>query len=43
MTIEFSKPIIIDDNMISIIKYAEEFPENWELICKALEEKDEIK
>ena len=31
------KPIILDDNEISIMRYAEEFPENWEKICESLE------
>ncbi len=33
------KVVILDDNELSIMKYAEEYPENWERICKALEEK----
>jgi len=33
------KPIILDDNPISIASYAEEFPENWEKITKALAKK----
>jgi len=38
--IEKKKPkvIILDDNEISILKYAEEYPENWKRICKALAE-----
>jgi len=35
------KPIILDDNALSIMKYAEEFPENWKKICEALEEKND--
>ena len=35
---EQAKVIILDDNELSIMCYAEEFPENWERICKALEE-----
>ncbi len=31
------KVIILDDNELSIISYAEEFPENWKRICEALE------
>jgi hypothetical protein len=30
------KVIILDDNPISILSYAEEFPENWKKICNAL-------
>ncbi len=37
------KVIILDDNELSIMKYAEEYPENWERICKALDEKVEKK
>ena len=29
--------IILDDNPISLMGYAEEFPENWKKICEALE------
>lgn len=32
------KAIILDDNIISIMHYAEEFPENWKKICNSLEE-----
>ena len=28
------KPIILDDNELSIMKYAEEYPENWEKVKK---------
>lgn len=28
-------PIILDDNELSILSYAEEFPENWKKICEA--------
>jgi len=38
-----NKIIILDDNELSILKYAEEFPENWRKICKALEERKEEK
>ena len=31
------KVIILDDNELSIMKYAEEFPENWKKICNALD------
>ncbi len=31
------KPIILDNNELSIMKYAEEYPENWKKICKELE------
>lgn len=34
------KPIILDNNELSILSYAEEFPENWKRICKALDEKE---
>jgi len=33
------KPIILDDNPLSIASYAEEFPENWKKISKALAKK----
>ena len=33
------KIIILDDNEYSIIKYAEEYPENWNAICKELEKR----
>ena len=29
------KPIILDDNALSILSYAEEFPENWKKICES--------
>ncbi len=32
------KVIILDDNELSIMKYAEEFPENWKKICDKLDE-----
>ena len=35
------KPIILDDNELSIMKYAEEYPENWKKICKALDKSEE--
>ncbi|MHA1302341.1 MAG: hypothetical protein ACTSPI_01380 [Candidatus Heimdallarchaeaceae archaeon] len=31
------KVIILDDNELSILSYAEEFPENWKRICEALD------
>jgi len=38
------KVIILDDNELSIMGYAEEFPENWKKICDALDkEKQDIK
>jgi len=37
------KVIILDDNALSIMHYAEEFPENWKKICEALDKKKEIK
>jgi len=38
---EKPKVIILDDNELSIMNYAEEFPENWKKICDALEKKEE--
>jgi len=29
--------IILDDNELSILSYAQEYPENWKKICKALD------
>ena len=37
------KIIILDDNELSILNYAEEYPENWKRICEALEKKKEEK
>ena len=37
------KVIILDDNELSIMKYAEEFPENWKKICNALDKEKEEK
>jgi len=36
---EYEKPevVILDDNPLSIVSYAEEYPENFKEICKALE------
>ena len=34
------KPIILDDNVLSIMKYAEEYPENWKKICESIDKKD---
>jgi hypothetical protein len=31
------KVIILDNNELSILKYAQEYPENWKRICEALE------
>ena len=33
------KIVILDNNELSIMKYAEEYPENWKKICEAIEEK----
>ena len=38
---EKPKVIILDDNELSILSYAEEFPENWKKICEALDKKKE--
>jgi len=38
-TIKETKAIILDDNALSIMKYAEEFPENWKRICESLDKK----
>ena len=38
---EKPKVIILDDNELSILSYAEEFPENWKKICDSLEKKKE--
>jgi len=35
---EETKVVILDDNPISIARYAEEYPENWKKICEALDE-----
>jgi len=40
---EKPKVIILDDNEISIMNYAEEFPENWKKICDALDKKKGVK
>ena len=29
--------VILDDNPISVMGYAEEYPENWKKICEALD------
>ena len=29
--------IILDDNEISLLEYAREFPENWEKICESID------
>jgi len=41
MRIQKTKPdvIILDDNELSIMKYAEEYPENWEKICEELDKR----
>ena len=36
---EKEKVIILDNNELSILSYAEEYPENWKRICEALEDK----
>ena len=36
---EKPKVIILDDNELSILKYAEEFPKNWARICRGLDKK----
>jgi len=36
---EKPKVIILDNNELSIMSYAEEFPENWKKICDALDKK----
>ncbi len=36
---EKPKVIILDNNEISIMKYAEEYPENWKRICDGLDAK----
>jgi len=38
---EKPKVIILDDNELSIMSYAEEFPENWKRICDALDKENE--
>jgi len=35
----FDKPIILDDNELSIMSYAEEFPKKWKKICDVLNKK----
>jgi hypothetical protein len=41
---ETMKVIILDDNELSILCYAREFPENWERICQVIKrEKKEQK
>ena len=35
------EPIILDDNEVSIMAYAEEYPENWKKICEAVKKKSE--
>ena len=37
---EKEKVIILDNNELSILSYAEEYPENWKRICEALEKKN---
>ena len=34
---EKPKVIILDDNALSIMSYAEEYPENWKKICESLD------
>ena len=33
------KVVILDDNEISIMKYAEEYPKNWKKICEELDKR----
>lgn len=40
---EKPKVIILDDNELSILSYAEEFPEKWKKICDALKKKERKK
>lgn len=35
-----NKVIILDDNALSILSYAEEFPEKWKEICDTLAKKE---
>jgi len=35
-----NKPIILDDNPLSLSLYAEEYPENWEQITKNNEDEE---
>lgn len=35
------KIIILDNNELSILKYAEEYPKSWKKICNALEKRKE--
>ena len=35
---EKSNVVIFDDNELSIMKYAQEYPENWQRICESLDE-----
>ena len=37
------KPIILDDNILSLSCYAEEYPENWEKNCNSLDKEKETK
>ena len=40
---EKPKVIILDDNELSILSYAEEYPENWKKICEAVDKGKQIK
>ena len=31
--------VILDNNELSLMAYAEEYPENWKKICEALDKK----
>jgi hypothetical protein len=35
--------IIIDNNPISLMKYAEEYPETWKAICKSIDSQQPLK
>ena len=35
--------VILDDNELSIMSYAEEYPENWKRICESLDKKSSEK
>ena len=35
-----NRVIILDDNALSILSYAEEFPEKWKEICDTLDKKE---
>lgn len=37
------KVIILDDNILSILSYAEEFPDSWKRICESSHNQQENK